>query len=152
MLAGCHRRRLAGGLTTHPPKAKRVIYLFMSGGPSQHDMWDYKPKMQEMFGEQLPEHVRDGQRITGMTASQKKACPLAPSKYKFTKHDNNDRGRLGQRTAAAHRHGGQGPVRRPQHLHRGDQSRPGDHLHPDRQPDSRAGRASAPGSATGSAA
>ena len=52
----------------HPAKAKRVIYLFMSGGPSQHDMWDYKPKMKEMFGKNLPEHIRDGQRITGMTA------------------------------------------------------------------------------------
>ena len=52
----------------HQAKAKRVIYLFMSGGPSHHDTWDYKPKMQEMFGKDLPEHVRDGQRITGMTS------------------------------------------------------------------------------------
>ena len=55
----------------HAPKAKRVIYLFMSGGPSHHDTWDYKPKMQEMFGKDLPEEVRDGQRITGMTSRQK---------------------------------------------------------------------------------
>ena len=75
----------------HAAKAKRVIYLFMSGGPSHHDLWDYKPKMQEMFGEQLPEHIRDGQRITGMTANQK-TLPVCPSKYKFTKHENNDRG------------------------------------------------------------
>ena len=75
----------------HPAKAKRVIYLFMSGGPSQHDMWDYKPKMKEMFGKDLPEHVRDGQRITGMTARQKN-LPVCPSKYKFNKHDNNDQG------------------------------------------------------------
>ena len=54
----------------HAAKAKRVIYLFMSGGPSHHDLWDYKPKMKEMFGEQLPDHIRDGQRITGMTAGQ----------------------------------------------------------------------------------
>ena len=77
--------------TDFAPKAKRVIYLFMSGGPSHHDLWDYKPKMREMFGKNLPEHVRDGQRITGMTARQK-TLPVCPSKYKFTKHENNDRG------------------------------------------------------------
>ena len=75
----------------HTAKAKRVIYLFMSGGPSHHDLWDYKPKMQEMFGEELPDHVRDGQRITGMTSGQK-SFPVCPSKYKFTKQDNHDRG------------------------------------------------------------
>lgn len=75
----------------HPAKAKSVIYLFMSGGPSHHDLWDYKPKMKDMFGEDLPEHIRDGQRITGMTAGQK-TLPVCPSKYKFTKHDNNDQG------------------------------------------------------------
>ena len=75
----------------HPAKAKRVIYLFMSGGPSHHDLWDYKPKMREMAGEDLPEEIRDGQRITGMTAGQK-TLPVCPSKYKFTKHDNNEDG------------------------------------------------------------
>ncbi|MEC7775142.1 MAG: DUF1501 domain-containing protein, partial [Planctomycetota bacterium] len=75
----------------HKPKAKRVIYLFMSGGPSHHDLWDYKPKMQEMFGKPLPKEVRDGQRLTGMTARQKTHA-VAPSKYKFTKYENNDRG------------------------------------------------------------
>ena len=75
----------------HKAKAKRVIYLFMSGGPSQHDMWDYKPKMQEMSGQDLPEEVRDGQRITGMTSRQKN-LPLCPSKYKFSKHENNQDG------------------------------------------------------------
>ena len=78
--------------THHAPKAKHVIYLFMSGGPSQHDLWDYKPKLKEMAGEQLPSEVRDGQRVTGMTANQSNGLPLAPSKYKFTKHDNHDRG------------------------------------------------------------
>ncbi len=83
-----------GGAATglhHPAKAKQVIYLFMSGGPSHHDLWDYKPKMKDMFGEPLPEHVRDGQRITGMTSGQK-TLPVCPSKYKFTKYENNDRG------------------------------------------------------------
>jgi len=75
----------------HAAKAKRVIYLFMSGGPSHHDLWDYKPKMREMFNQPLPEYVRDGQRITGMTSGQK-TLPVCPSKYKFTHYDNHDRG------------------------------------------------------------
>jgi uncharacterized protein (DUF1501 family) len=81
----------SGGMH-HPAKAKRVIYLFMSGGPSQLDLWDYKPKLMELFNQQLPDHVRDGQRITGMTANQEGGLPLCPSKYKFTKYDNHDRG------------------------------------------------------------
>ena len=75
----------------HKAKAKRVIYLFMSGGPSHHDLWDYKPKMRDMFGKDLPEYVRDGQRITGMTSKQK-TLPVCPTKYKFTKHENNQDG------------------------------------------------------------
>ena len=75
----------------HPAKAKRVIYLFMSGGPSHLDLWDYKPKMQAMFGKPLPDHVRNGQRITGMTSRQK-TLAVCPSKYKFTKQENNDDG------------------------------------------------------------
>ena len=75
----------------HAAKANRVIYLFMSGGPSHHDLWDYKPKMRDMFGKDLPAEIRDGQRITGMTAGQK-TLPVCPSKYKFTKMDNNDKG------------------------------------------------------------
>ena len=82
----------AQGGMHHAARAKRVIYLFMSGGPSQHDLWDYKPRMQEMFGQQLPDHIRDGQRVTGMTANQKNGLPVCPSKYKFTKYENNDRG------------------------------------------------------------
>ena len=72
----------------HKAKAKRVIYLFMSGGPSHLDLWDYKPKLSEEFGKDLPANVRDGQRITGMTSKQN-TLPLAPSKYAFTKHANN---------------------------------------------------------------
>ena len=78
---------LNGGLH-HVAKAKRVIYLFMSGGPSHLDLWDYKPKMQAMYGKDLPKEVRDGQRITGMTSRQK-TLPVCPTKYKFTKHENN---------------------------------------------------------------
>jgi len=64
----------------HKATAKRVIYLFMSGGPSHIDMWDYKPRLSEEYGKDLPPEVRDGQRITGMTSGQK-TLPLAPSKY-----------------------------------------------------------------------
>ncbi|HLU47632.1 MAG TPA: DUF1501 domain-containing protein, partial [Planctomycetota bacterium] len=78
--------------THHAPRAKRVIYLFMSGGPSHHDLWDYKPKLNDLFGKQLPEHVRDGQRITGMTSNQSNGLPIAPSKYKFEHCENHDRG------------------------------------------------------------
>ncbi|MEZ6135854.1 MAG: DUF1501 domain-containing protein [Pirellulaceae bacterium] len=81
---------LAGGIH-HRATAKRVIYLFMSGGPSHHDTWDYKPKMVEMAGQDLPAEIRDGQRITGMTSGQA-TLPIAPSKYRFTKYDNQDRG------------------------------------------------------------
>lgn len=53
-----------------PPKAKRVIYLFQSGAPSHLDLFDPKPKLKEMTGQELPPSVRRGQRITGMTAGQ----------------------------------------------------------------------------------
>src|SRR5688572_21362304 len=49
------------------PKAKRVIYLFMSGGPSQHDLFDYKPLLNKLNGQDLPASVRMGQRLTGMS-------------------------------------------------------------------------------------
>ena len=52
------------------PKAKRVIYLFMSGGPSQLDLFDYKPLLNKRHGEQLPDSVRGGQRLTGMSGNQ----------------------------------------------------------------------------------
>lgn len=67
------------------PKAKRVIYLFMSGAPSQLDMWDYKPQLHEHFDKDLPDSVRRGQRITTMTSGQKR-FPVAPSKFKFAQH------------------------------------------------------------------
>ncbi|NNE94253.1 MAG: DUF1501 domain-containing protein [Verrucomicrobiales bacterium] len=81
---------LNGGMH-HKASAKAVIYLFMSGGPSHHDLWDYKPKMKEMSGQDLPEEVRDGQRITGMTSKQD-TLPVCPTKYNFTKYDNNQDG------------------------------------------------------------
>lgn len=67
------------------PKAKRVVYLFMAGGPSQFETFDYKPKLQSMPGQNLPDSVRKGQRLTGMSANQA-ALPIAPSAYKFSQH------------------------------------------------------------------
>ena len=64
------------GLAQFAPKAKRVIYLFQNGAPSQLDLFDYKPLLQKMHGEDLPASIRMGQRLTGMTADQKK-FPLA---------------------------------------------------------------------------
>jgi hypothetical protein len=78
----------AGGLPGLPhfaAKAKRVIYLFQSGGPSQLDLFDPKPVLVERHGEELPESVRDGQRLTGMTAGQK-SFPLVASPYRFAQH------------------------------------------------------------------
>ncbi len=72
-------------LTNFAPKAKHVIYLHMVGGPSQMDLYDYKPQMKEHFDKDLPDSVRMGQRLTGMTAKQAR-FPIAPSKYKFAQH------------------------------------------------------------------
>ncbi len=68
-----------------PAKAKRIIYLFMSGGPSQLDLFDYKPLLNEKNGQDLPESVRKGQRLTGMTGNQA-TLPLAGSLFKFAQH------------------------------------------------------------------
>lgn len=67
------------------PKAKRAIYLFMAGAPSQFETLDYKPKLVDMFDKDLPESVRGGQVLTGMTASQSR-LPIAPSFAKFAQH------------------------------------------------------------------
>src|SRR5918911_1362897 len=67
------------------PKAKRVIYLFMSGGPSHIDLFDYKPEVRRHHGEELPASVRMGQRITGMTAGQKSFPCVAPM-FQFARH------------------------------------------------------------------
>lgn len=67
------------------PKAKRIIYLFMSGGPSQLDLLDYKPVLRERQGEQLPDSVRGGQRLTGMSGNQS-SIPLVGSPFQFSQH------------------------------------------------------------------
>jgi hypothetical protein len=73
------------GLPHFPPKAKAVIYLHMNGGPSQMDLWDYKPQLQEHYDKDLPDSIRNNQRITTMTSGQSR-FPVAPSMFKFTQH------------------------------------------------------------------
>uniref|UniRef100_A0A7C4QP55 DUF1501 domain-containing protein n=1 Tax=Schlesneria paludicola TaxID=360056 RepID=A0A7C4QP55_9PLAN len=67
----------------HPPKARRIIYLFMSGAPSQLDLFDYKPLLNERHGQQLPDSVRGNQRLTGMSGNQS-SIPLVGSPFKFS--------------------------------------------------------------------
>lgn len=74
-----------GGFPNFPPKVKRIIYLFQSGAPSQMDLFDYKPNMAAQFNKDLPESIRKGQRLTGMTSGQKR-FPVAPSIFKFERH------------------------------------------------------------------
>jgi hypothetical protein len=80
-------RKRAGVLAEphHPPKAKRIIYLFMAGGPSQLDLFDHKPLLNEKNGTELPDSVRKGQRLTGMSGNQS-VLPLAGSIFQFKKH------------------------------------------------------------------
>jgi len=73
------------------PKAKRVIYMHMEGAPSQLDLYDYKPGLREMFDQELPDSVRNGQRLTGMTSGQSR-FPVAPSMFKFSRYENNQDG------------------------------------------------------------
>ena len=73
------------GFPNFTPKAKRVIYLFQSGAPSQMDLFDYKPKLRDLRATELPDSVRMGQRLTGMTATQA-TFPIAPSRFQFAQH------------------------------------------------------------------
>ena len=72
------------GFPTFPARAKRVIYLFQSGGPSHLDLYDHKQVLHDRAGENLPDSARQGQRLTGFTNKQK-TLPMTPSKYKFEK-------------------------------------------------------------------
>ena len=80
--------KAVGGLPSLPhfaPKAKRAIYLHMVGAPPQIDLFDYKPKMKDWYDKDLPESIRQGQRLTTMTAGQSR-FPIAPSIFKFQQH------------------------------------------------------------------
>ena len=73
------------GLPHFAPKAKRLIYLFMNGGPSQMDLLDYKPGLEKIYDTDLPDSIRMGQRLTTMTSGQSR-FPIAPSKYSFKQY------------------------------------------------------------------
>jgi hypothetical protein len=77
--------RIMSALPTIAPKAKRVVFLFMAGGPSQFETFDYKPKLRDLFGTELPDSIRKGQRLTGMSANQS-SLPVVPSLYDFKQH------------------------------------------------------------------
>ena len=119
------------GLPHFAPKAKRAIYLFMAGAPSQMDLFDYKPQMTDWYDKDLPESVRQGQRLTTMTSEQTR-FPIAPSKFKFQQYGKQGawisellpyHGRMVDDMAIVK-----------SVYYRSDQSRPGDHLHLHRQP------------------
>lgn len=76
------------GLPHFAPRAKRVIYLFQSGGPAQMDLFDPKPGLHALQGTELPDSIRGGQRLTGMTAAQA-SFPVAPSKFAFARHGDS---------------------------------------------------------------
>ena len=73
------------GLVRAKPRAKRIIYLFQSGGPAQHDIFDYKPQLDALHGQETPASVFNGQRLTGMTSGQS-SFPVARSIFKFQQH------------------------------------------------------------------
>ncbi len=75
----------AGVATTFAPRAKRVIYLFMHGGPSQLDLFDHKPGLKKFHGQELPPSVRGKQRLTGMTSGQT-SLPVTSSMFSFARH------------------------------------------------------------------
>ena len=76
---------LATGLPHFAPRAKRIIYLFQNGAPSQLETFDYKPMLREMMGKELPQSIRNGQRLTGMTSGQS-SFPLVGSFYDFKQY------------------------------------------------------------------
>jgi hypothetical protein len=82
---GLEEEGLAPGIPHFAPKAKRVIYLFQNGAPSQQELFDYKPKLREMSGQEIPPSVRGTQRLTGMTANQA-SFPLVGSFVDFKQY------------------------------------------------------------------
>ncbi len=85
LFRGSEEETMISGFPHFAPKAKRIIYLFQNGAPSQLDLFDYKPLLQKMQGEDLPASIRMGQRLTGMTADQAR-CPLAGTGFSFQQY------------------------------------------------------------------
>ncbi len=118
----------AGRLPHFAPKAKRVIFLHQSGGPSQLETFDYKPALAKYQGTQIPDSVRKGQRVAqtmGQSIAAGRALAVRVRAARQVGH-------VGQRAAAAHREDRRRHHRHQDDEHRGDQPRPGDHVHPDR--------------------
>jgi hypothetical protein len=88
LLKGERQQQGLPGLPHFAPKAKRVIYLFQSGGPSQIELFDHKPRLLDFQGQDLPESIRKGQRLTGMSASQS-SFPVVPSKFGMAQRGNS---------------------------------------------------------------
>ena len=86
--ASSEEELFANVLPHFAPKAKRIIYLFQNGAPSQLDLFDHKPLLQKLQGTELPPSIRKGQRLTGMTANQAK-FPLAGTKFNFAQYGSN---------------------------------------------------------------
>lgn len=82
---------LAAASPHFAPKAKRIIYLHMEGAPSQLDLFDHKPGLRQRFNQDLPDSIRQGQRLTGMTSGQSR-FPIAPSIFRFSRYANNEDG------------------------------------------------------------
>jgi hypothetical protein len=87
-MAGSNEQKYPLAKPHFPAKAKRVIYLFMAGGPAQMDLLDYKPTLDKLHGEELPASIRMGQRLTGMTSGQK-SFPVVKSLFKFAQHGSS---------------------------------------------------------------
>jgi hypothetical protein len=85
LFSGSKSEMQVAGLPQFAPKAKRIIYLFQNGAPSQLESFDYKPLLNKMTGEELPASIRMGQRLTGMTSGQSK-FPLVGSYFKFSQY------------------------------------------------------------------
>src|SRR5579864_940027 len=82
LLQGSEEHPGLPGIPHFAPKARRVIYLFQSGGPSQMELFDYKPRLRDLATTELPDSIRHGQRLTGMTSTQT-SFPVAPSIFQF---------------------------------------------------------------------
>lgn len=85
LFSGSEEELVMTGLPQFAPKAKRIIYLFQNGAPSQLDLFDHKPLLQQMQGQDLPDSIRKGQRLTGMTSKQEK-FPLAGTAFNFKQY------------------------------------------------------------------
>ena len=91
LLSGENPATGALGAPHFAPRAKRIIYFHMEGAPSQIDLFDYKPQLRSRYNQDLPDSIRRGQRLTGMTSGQSR-FPVAPSIFRFTKYANEQDG------------------------------------------------------------